>query len=58
VKWINEPFHATGKTDEEIRAYCLEQIRGQLTTNIGGRHSEEALERAAKFAVIAEAFRP
>lgn len=56
--WLNEPFHATEKTAEEIRAYCLEQIRGQLTTNVGGVHSEEAMLRASQFATIAEAFRP
>lgn len=57
-KWFNEPFAATEKSDEEIRQYCLDQIRTQLTTVIGGRHSEDALERAARFAAIAQAFRP
>ncbi|MFI8448262.1 hypothetical protein [Streptomyces erythrochromogenes] len=56
-RWLQEPFDPTTKTDEEIRQYCLDQIKGQLATVIGGRHSDDALERAARFAAIAQAFR-
>lgn len=56
--WFNGPFIALEATDEEIRAYCLDQIRGQLGTPTGGLHSEAAMLRAAQFAAIAEAFHP
>lgn len=55
---FNGPFYATEASDEEIRAYCLNQIRQQLVTNTGGRHSEDVMLRAAQFATIADAFRP
>ncbi|MEU4359170.1 hypothetical protein [Streptomyces virginiae] len=57
-RFFQEPFDATSKSEEEIRQYCLDQVRGQLSTVIGGRHSDEALERAARFAAISQAFRP
>ncbi|MFE0206975.1 hypothetical protein [Streptomyces sp. NPDC058985] len=57
-RFINPPFLPTEKTDEEIRQYCLEQVRAQLGTAIGGRHNEDALVRATQFATIAQAFRP
>lgn len=56
-KWINELFDPEGKTDDEIRQYCKDQIRTQLGTPVAGRHSDDALERAAWFAAIAQAFR-
>ncbi|MET7370314.1 hypothetical protein ABZS61_31495 [Streptomyces sp. NPDC005566] len=56
--WLNGPFYAPEKTDAEIREYCLEQVKAQLTTNISGRHAEDALVRATQFATIAQAFRP
>lgn len=57
-RFINPPFIPAEKTNEEIRQYCLEQVKAQLGTHTGGRHSEDALERAARFATIAQAFRP
>ncbi|MFD7942543.1 hypothetical protein [Streptomyces sp. NPDC059744] len=58
VGFFNEPFYTPEKSDAEIREYCLEQARVQLTTPIGGRHDEAALLRATQFATIAQAFRP
>ncbi|MFD8777503.1 hypothetical protein [Streptomyces sp. NPDC059916] len=54
----SEPFLSDEKSDEEIRQYCLEQARKYLNAPIAGAHNDDILERAARFATIAQAFRP
>ncbi|MFE6808629.1 hypothetical protein ACFVEN_44300 [Streptomyces sp. NPDC057681] len=55
----SEPFIPGEKSDEEIRQYCLEQARKYLFTQVAGAHlNDDHVERAARFATIAQAFRP
>ncbi|MGW6144305.1 hypothetical protein [Streptomyces sp. NPDC055140] len=54
----SEPFLPEEKSDEEIRQYCLEQARRYLNAPVAGAHNDDHLERAARFATIAQAFRP
>ncbi|MFI8792583.1 hypothetical protein [Streptomyces sp. NPDC055105] len=55
----SEPFIPAEKSDEEIRQYCLDQARKYLFTPVAGGHlNDDHVERAARFATIAQAFRP
>lgn len=55
----SEPFLPDQKSDEEIRQYSLAQARRYLSTPVAGAHlNDDHLERAARFATIAQAFRP